>query len=89
MFTLEDGEPLLLGDEPIWRDGALVGRITSGAYGHTLGRSIGMGYVAHADGVDGAYVESGRWQLEIAMERFAARAKLEPPYDPKSTRVRG
>ena len=89
MFTLEDGEPLLLGDEPIWRDGALVGRITSGAYGHTLGRSIGMGYVAHADGVDGAYVESGRWQLEIATERFAARAKLEPPYDPKSTRVRG
>jgi 4-methylaminobutanoate oxidase (formaldehyde-forming) len=47
-----------------------------------------MGHVAHADGVDGAYVESGRWQLEIATERVAARAKLEPPYDPKSARVR-
>src|SRR6185369_394190 len=44
-FTLDDPEPLLLGDEPIYRDGALVGRITSGAYGHTLGRSVGMGYV--------------------------------------------
>ncbi|HEU4370502.1 MAG TPA: FAD-dependent oxidoreductase [Methylomirabilota bacterium] len=88
MFTLDDPEPLLLGDEPIWRDGVLVGRITSGAYGHTLGRSVGMGYVAHADGVDAAFVHSGRWELEIATERFAATARLEPPYDPTSARVR-
>jgi 4-methylaminobutanoate oxidase (formaldehyde-forming) len=88
MFTLNDAEPLLLGDEPIWRDGVLVGRITSGAYGHTLGRSVGMGYVSHAAGVDGAFVESGRWELEIATERLAARAQLEAPYDPKSVRVR-
>ena len=89
MFTLDDAEPLLLGDEPIYRDGVLVGRITSGAYGHTLGRSVGMGYVTHADGVDAAFVRAGRWQLEIALERFAATAHLEPPYDPKSARVRG
>ena len=89
MFTLNDPEPLLLGDEPIWRDDVLVGRITSGAYGHTLGRSIGMGYVRHPAGVDAALVRSGRWELEIASERFAARAQLEPPYDPKSLRVRG
>jgi glycine cleavage system aminomethyltransferase T len=89
MFTLEDPEPLLLGDEPIYRDGVLVGRITSGAYGHTLGRAVGMGYVAHADGVDAAFVRAGRWELELATERFAARAHLEPPYDPTSSRVRG
>ena len=89
MFTLNDPEPLLLGDEPIWRDDVLVGRITSGAYGHTLGRSVGMGYVRHPAGVDAALVRSGRWELEIASERFAARAQLEPPYDPKSLRVRG
>ncbi len=50
-FTLDDPEPLLYHDEPIWRDGALVGRITSGAYGHTIGRAIGLGYVEYADGV--------------------------------------
>jgi 4-methylaminobutanoate oxidase (formaldehyde-forming) len=88
MFTLDDPEPLLLGDEPIHRDGVLVGRITSGAYGHTLGRSVGMGYVAHPDAVDAAFVRGGRWQLEIAMERFPATAHLEPPYDPRSSRVR-
>jgi 4-methylaminobutanoate oxidase (formaldehyde-forming) len=89
MFALDDPEPLLLGDEPIWRDGALVGRITSGAYGHTLGRAVGMGYVAHPDGVDAAFVQAGRWELEIATERFAAAARLEPLYDPTSARVRG
>ena len=89
MFTLDDPEPLLLGDEAIHRDGTLVGRITSGAYGHTLGRSVGMGYVTWADGVDAAFVRSGRWELEIATERFPARASLEPPYDPTSARVRG
>src|SRR5207302_6150042 len=80
MFTLADSEPLLLGDEPIYRDGVLVGRITSGAYGHTLGRSVGMGYVTHADGVDAGFVRAGRWELEIAMERV-------PTADRKSTRL--
>ena len=89
VFTLEDPEPLLYHDEPIWRDGELVGRITSGAYGHTLGRAVGMGYVAHPDGVSDAFVDSGRWELEIACERHRARAQLTPPYDPKSLRVRG
>jgi glycine cleavage system aminomethyltransferase T/glycine/D-amino acid oxidase-like deaminating enzyme len=89
VFTLEDAEPLLYHDEPIWRDGALVGRITSGAYGHTIGRAIGLGYVEHADGVTDAWIESGRWELEIACERHRARAQLSPPYDPKSLRLRG
>jgi glycine cleavage system T protein len=88
VFTLEDPEPLLYHDEPIWRDGELVGRITSGAYGHTLGRAVGLGYVEHPDGVTDAFVETGGWELEIACERWRARAQLTPPYDPASARVR-
>ncbi len=88
IFTLEDPQALLYHDEPIWRDGALVGRLTSGAYGHTLGRAVGLGYVEHPDGVTDAFVANGRWALEIAGERLPARAQLTPPYDPKSLRVR-
>ena len=88
VFVLDDPEPLLYHDEPVWRDGALVGRIASGAYGHTVGRSVGLGWVAHADGVTDAFVTSGRWEVEIACERVPARAQLAPPYDPKSLRVR-
>jgi 4-methylaminobutanoate oxidase (formaldehyde-forming) len=88
VFLLDDPEPLLYHDEPIWRDGALVGRIASGAYGHTLGRSVGLGWIANPDGVTEAFVTSGRWEIEIACERRRARAQLAPPYDPKSLRVR-
>jgi len=88
VFVLAEAEPLLYHDEPIWRDGELVGRITSGAYGHTLGRAVGLGYVVHPDGVSDSFVESGRWEVEIACERHPARAQLDPPYDPKSLRVR-
>jgi len=88
VFLLEDPEPLLYHDEPIWRGGALLGRISSGAYGHTLGRAIGLGYVEHPDGVDEAFVASGRGEIEVAGRRWPARAQLQPPYDPKSLRVR-
>lgn len=88
VFTMDDAEPLLYHDEPIWRDGALIGRVTSGAFGHTIGRAIGLGYVAHPDGVNEAFVTGGRWQIEVAGERLPARAQLSPPYDPKALRVR-
>ena len=88
VFVLDDSEPLLYHDEPIWRDGALVGRIASGAYGHTLGRSVGLGWVADPDGVTESFVTTGRWEIEIACERRRARVQLAPPYDPKSLRVR-
>jgi len=88
VFTLDNPEPLLYHDEPIWRDAALVGRITSGAYGHTVGRAVGLGYVAAREGVTDDFVASGRWELEIAGERFPAHAGLVAPYDQKSLRVR-
>jgi 4-methylaminobutanoate oxidase (formaldehyde-forming) len=88
VFVVEDAEPLLLGDEPIWRDGALVGRVTSGAYGHTLGRSVGLGYVGPADGIEDGRPVPGSFEIEIAGERVPARAALTPPYDPGSRRIR-
>ncbi|HVM80639.1 MAG TPA: FAD-dependent oxidoreductase [Stellaceae bacterium] len=83
-FALDDPEPLLYHNEPIWRDGKLAGRTTSGAYGHHLGRAIALGYVHDEAGVD----VSGRWELEVAGGRYSAKASLEPLYDPKSLRIR-
>ena len=88
VFTLDDPKPLLLGDEPIYSNGALVGRTTSGAYGHTVGRSVGLGYVENEGGVDAAYIRGGSYEIEIMDERHAATASLRPPYDPRSERVR-
>ena len=92
MFTLADPEPLLLGDEPIWRDGVLVGRITSGAYGHTLGRSVGMGYVhprrRRGRGVRAlGTVGAGARDRALPGHRVA-RATVRPDFGPRPGLVR-
>jgi len=80
--------PLLYHEEPILRDGIIVGSIRSGAWGHRIGRSMGMGYVNCADGVTADWLASGDWQVEVACERHAARVQLQPWYDPKNERIK-
>ena len=87
-FLLADPEPLLYGNEPIWRGEALVGRMTSGAYGHTLGGAVGLGYLNRPEGVTAEFVASGGFEIEIAGRRVKARASLAPMYDPKGTRIK-
>ncbi len=88
ILVLEDPEPLLLGEEPIYRDGVMVGRTTSGNYGHALGRSLAMGYLENTEGATPAWIRSGSYEIEVATERFPAKVRLSPPYDPKSERVK-
>ena len=88
-FALHDPAPLLYHNEPIVRDGSIVGRITSGMFGHTLGRSLGMGYVTVPEGARAAdAVLQGRYEIEVAGERYCADASLQPWYDPRSLRVK-
>lgn len=85
-FAVADG--LLYHNEPIWRDGRLVGRTTSGMYGHTVGRGLGMGYVEANEAVTKDWIEAGRFEIEIARRRVPAEASLAPFYDPQSLRVK-
>jgi glycine cleavage system aminomethyltransferase T/glycine/D-amino acid oxidase-like deaminating enzyme len=89
-FTLDDPQPLLYHGEPIWRDGVLVGRTSSGWYGHTLGCAVGLGYVdAGAPGAaTNEWLLGGRYELEIATVRHAATPHLRPPYDPQGLRIK-
>ena len=87
-FRMQEPEPVLFHDEPIYRDGRIVGRLTSGSYGYSVGAAVGMGYAECADGVTADFVEQGSYEIEIAAERFPAIASLRPFYDPASTRVR-
>ncbi|MBM3933789.1 MAG: FAD-dependent oxidoreductase [SAR202 cluster bacterium] len=89
MLVLDSAEPVLWGDEPIYRDGALVGRTTSGWFCHTVGRSVAMGYITNHDGVTSEFIKTGAYEIEAASERHKAKASLQAPYDPKGERVRG
>ena len=88
-FKLNDPEPLLFHNEPIFRDGVFVGYLTSANYGHFLGGAIGLGYVTNPDGLCSAdYVNSGHYEIEVACERFSATASLAPMHDPKNERIK-
>ena len=86
-FKLTDPEPLLYHNEPILRDGEIVGYLSSGAYGHHLGAAIGMGYVPCA-GESGDQLLASRYEIDVAGTIYEATASLRPMYDPKSERVK-
>lgn len=71
------------GDEPILHDGKYVGFVTSGGYGHCVGRSFAMGYVDA-----GLLSESITFQVEILGELRSAKIQAVPAYDPTGARMR-
>ena len=88
-FVMEDVEPLLYHNEPILRDGEIVGRITSGMFGHTIARAIGLGYVENGgEAVTPEFIQSIQFEIEVAAARFRAKASLKPLYDPENLRVK-
>ncbi len=86
-FRLTDPEPLLYHNEPVVRDGEIVGYLSSGAYGHALGGAMGLGYVPCA-GETAAEVLASSYEIDVAGTRVTAEASLRPMYDPKSERVK-
>ncbi len=59
-FVVDADDADVLGDEPIWHDGKVVGWVTSGGYAHYVDRSLAQGYVPKelaADGADGFEIE--------------------------------
>ncbi len=79
---------VLLGRETIYRNGERVGWLSSGGYGYTIAKSIGMGYVRNPNGVTADWVASGTYELEVATKRVVADVSLRPLYDPTSSRVK-
>ena len=80
--------PHLHHNEPILRDGAIVGSVTTGAYGHRVGASLGMGYVSCPGGVSADWLASGNGKSRSPGKRYPARPQLRPWYDPKGDRLR-
>lgn len=85
-FLLSDPEVMVYHNEPILKDGRIVGTVTSGNYGHHLGGAVAMGYVPCEPGED---VLAASYEIDVAGRRVAAKASLEPMHDPRSERVCG
>ena len=82
-FAVETEDIDVLGDEPIWLDGEIRGRVTSGGYAHESGKSIALGYVpkAFVNRTEG-------WEIEILADRCSARLFSEPLFDPRGEKMR-
>ncbi len=83
LFEVDARDGDAFGDEPIWHDGKVVGWVTSGGYGHTVGKSLALGYVPK-----GLAAASSGFEIEIIGERRGAKILKEPPYDPSGSRMR-
>lgn len=89
LFAVENAHPLVLHDEPIYRDGVLAGRTTSGGRGFRVGETLCMGYTTCEPGMPKGAMLSGRYEIGVAGERFPLRPLPYAPYDPSGTRLRG
>ena len=74
----------VIGGNPIYRDGELVGRATSGGYGFRLGKSLALAMVSPDCADLGTALE-----IDILGDRFAAEIIEESPFDPANERLRG
>ncbi|HIG26184.1 MAG TPA: FAD-dependent oxidoreductase [Acidimicrobiia bacterium] len=87
-FRLDDPEPLLYHNEPVYKDGVLAGRITSGMYGHTVGAALGMAYINHPIDMARSEVINGVFEIEVNGQRISATPSYRAFYDPDSNQVK-
>ena len=82
-FAVDAADADAIGDEPIWHEGSVVGWVTSGGYGHSVGKSLALGYVPAE-----LAASSGKFEIEIIGDRRPAVRLDAPAFDPAGTRMR-
>jgi dimethylglycine dehydrogenase len=82
-FVVETSDADVIGDEPIWHNGDVVGWVTSGGYAHHSGKSVALGYVPK-DAAD----SDGPWAIELLGEKRPATVQRVPLFDANAERMR-
>jgi heterotetrameric sarcosine oxidase gamma subunit len=87
-LAVDDPEVLLHHDESLRLDGAPVGYVTSGAYGHHLGRAIGLAYVTDPELLSGDAIAAAGVEVDVAGTLVPVTLGTKPFYDPSGARMR-
>jgi 4-methylaminobutanoate oxidase (formaldehyde-forming) len=85
---VKNPEPMMFHGEVVWRSGKPVGYVRAASYGFTVGGAVGLVMVEAGEPVTQAYLDQGRWEVEIADERYPAIASMKPLYDPEMKRIK-
>ena len=79
MLTLKDskpGEPLILHDEPIYIDGKIIGRTTSGNFSFNFNKNLAFGYVKIDEDIKS--LKKSIFEIEIEKKRYKAEILNKP-----------
>jgi len=81
-LVLDDPRSVALGSEPVRIGGEVAGRVTSGGYGYTVGKSIAYAYVPSSAAI--------RTPVEVEIFGTWVKGEIakEPLYDPRGTKIR-
>jgi len=83
-FVVDAADADAVAWEPIWKDGTVIGYVTSGGYAHYAGKSVALGFVPAVMNAHGAEVE-----IEILGELRRATLITAPLFDRRGERMRG
>lgn len=84
LLAIRSRDPDPVGGEPVLCAGTSVGRLTSAAFGHTVGYSLGLAYLPAEFN---PFTED--LEIELLSARIPARVLNEAPYDPTGAKLRG
>ncbi len=87
-LLLQDPEPLLFHAEVVHRDGKPLGYVRAASYGFTLGGAVGLAMIDAGEPINQAWLDAGRWEIEVAGRCHPAVASLRPLYDPAMERIK-
>jgi len=87
-FLLSNPELMLYHNEPIFKNGDIVGYLTSGTYSHTLEGAVGLGYVACLPNESHEDILNAEYSIEVEGVIEKAKASLKPMYDPLNKKIR-
>jgi 4-methylaminobutanoate oxidase (formaldehyde-forming) len=83
-----DPEPMMFHAEVVHRNGKPVGYVRAASYGFTLDGAVGLAMIEAGVPIDQAWLDTGKWEIDIAGRRYPARTSLTPMYDPEMKRIR-
>jgi 4-methylaminobutanoate oxidase (formaldehyde-forming) len=89
-IKLADPEPMLHHNEPVLRDGEVVGYVTSGSHGYIVGSAVGLCFISLAEGeTDKASLLHGRYSVRVEGAEIPAEISMSAFHDPQSKRMLG
>jgi 4-methylaminobutanoate oxidase (formaldehyde-forming) len=87
-FLLTNPDVMLYHNEPILKNGEIIGYLSSGAYGHTLGGAVGLGYIDCLSNETEEDILNAEYTIEVEGVIEKASVSLKPMYDPLNKKIR-